>query len=131
MGISEADRPIIISEDAARGGVTGHHVRYVLIGGMTGVVAAFAAIAVYFGYDRMAGTIAHALAQSPSDMLRAFAPNAMIVLTGAIAAVLLLGVWNMLAGQSENATQTGMRMRVVVQFALICVIMAILYASVA
>lgn len=131
MAIIEAERPIVISEDAARGGVTGHHVRYVLVWGLAGIVAAFAAIALYFGYDRMAENVAQALAQSPSDMLRAFAPYAMIVLTGAIAALVLLGVWDMLAGRSENATQTGMRLRVVVQFALICVIMAILYASVA
>ena len=35
-----------ISADDARGGVTGHNVRYVLAYGLTGVIAAFAAIAI-------------------------------------------------------------------------------------
>lgn len=131
MGITEADRPIIISEDAARGGVTGHHARYVLVWGLTGIIAAFAAIAMYFGYNRIAESVSRAFAQSPSEVLQAFAPYAMIVLAGAIVAGLLLGVWNMMAGRSDNATQYGMRLRVVAQFALICVIMAILFASAA
>ncbi|MEQ1716224.1 MAG: twin transmembrane helix small protein [Hyphomicrobium sp.] len=131
MGITEADRPIIISEDAARGGVTGHHARYVLVWGLTGIIAAFAAIAMYFGYNRIAENVSRAFAQSPSEVLQAFAPYAMIVLAGAIVAGLLLGVWNMMAGRSDNATQYGMRLRVVAQFALICVIMAILFASAA
>lgn len=122
--------PIEISGDEARSGVTGHNVRYVLAFGMTGVIAAFAAIAIYFGFDRLHEAASAALAQSPSELLRSFAPYAAIVLVGAIGAGLLLGIWNMLSGHSENASQTLMRLRVVAQFALICVIMAILYVSV-
>ena len=120
---------IVISDDDARGGVTGHNGRYVLVYGMTGVIAAFAAIAIYFGFDRLQGSVSAALAQNPSEVLRAFAPYATIVLFGAIAAGLLFGVWNWIAGRNDNASQSFMRFRVVAQFALICVIMAILYVS--
>ena len=120
---------IVISEDDARGGVTGHNVRYVLVYGMTGVIAAFAAVAIYFGFDRLQANFAAALAQNPSDVLSAFAPNAAIVLAGAIGAGLVLGVWNMISGRSDNDTQSFMRFRVAAQFALVCVIMAILYVS--
>jgi hypothetical protein len=34
MAKNEDDVPVIISEDDARGGVTGHHVRYVLAFGL-------------------------------------------------------------------------------------------------
>ncbi len=120
---------IVISEEDARGGVTGHNVRYVLAFGMTGVIAAFALIAIYFGFDRLQANFAAALAQNPSDVLRAFAPNAAIVLAGAIGAGLVLGVWNLMSGRSENGSQSFMRFRVAAQFALICVIMAMLYVS--
>lgn len=122
--------PIVISGDDARGGVTGHNVRYVLALGMTGVIAAFAAIAIYFGFDALHERASAALTQSPSEALRAFAPYAAIVLVGAIGAGLLLGIWDMISGRSENESQTLMRLRVVVQFALVCVIMAILSVSV-
>ena len=35
MAKNEDDVPVIISEDDARGGVTGHHVRYVLAFGQS------------------------------------------------------------------------------------------------
>ena len=120
---------LIISEDDARGGVTGHNVRYVLIYGMTGVIAMFAAIAIYSGFDSLQEKVSAAFAQNPSDVLRAFAPYAAIVLVGALMAGLLLGVWNMISGRSDNDSQNFMRFRVVAQFALICVIMAIVYVS--
>lgn len=121
--------PIVLSDDEARGGVTGHNVRYVLALGMTGVIAAFAAIAIYFGFDRLHERASAAFARSPWETLQAFAPYAAIVLVGAIGAGLLLGLWNMIAGHSENTSQELMRLRVVAQFALICVIMAILSVS--
>lgn len=43
---------------------------------------------------------------------------------GAVAIVLLLGLWNMLRGGSANRSQTLMRWRVVLQFAAILIIMA-------
>ena len=120
---------IVISEDEARGGVTGHNVRYVLAFGMTGVIAAFAAIALYFGFDSLQDKVSAALARNPSEVLQAFAPYAAIVLIGAIGGGLLLGFWSLLAGQTENGSQSFMRFRVVAQFALICAIMAIFYVS--
>ncbi len=120
---------LVISEDDARSGVTGHNVRYVLAFSMTGVIAAFAAIAIYAGFDDLHARFSAALATSPSEVLRAFAPYAAIVLVGAIGAGLLLGTWNLLAGSSKDDSQSFMRARVVAQFALICVIMAIFYIS--
>ena len=43
---------------------------------------------------------------------------------GAVAVVLLLGLWNMLRGGSANRSQTLMRWRVVLQFLAILVMMA-------
>lgn len=43
---------------------------------------------------------------------------------GAVAVVLLLGLWNMLRGGSANRSQTLMRWRVVLQFIAIVVMMA-------
>lgn len=120
---------IVISGDDARGGVTGHNARYVLAFGLTGVVATFAIIAIYFGYDQLQASLLSALSQNPLPALRAFAPYAAIVLCGAIAAGLLLGLWNAIAGRDENASQTFMRLRVVTQVALIGVIMTILFVS--
>lgn len=120
---------IVISDADAKGGEEGHNVRYVLAYGMTGVIAAFAAIALYFGFDRVQSNVAAALSRNPSEALQAFAPYAGIVLAGAIGTGLLLGIWNMVSGRSEDGSQMFMRFRVVAQFALICVIMAILYVS--
>ncbi|MGQ0457654.1 MAG: HIG1 domain-containing protein [Hyphomicrobium sp.] len=126
----EAHR-IVISDEDARGGATGHNVRYVLGLGLTGVIAAFAALAIYFGFDRLQANVSAALAQNPSEVLRNFAPYASIALAGAIGGGLLLGLWNMISGRSEDGSQSFMRFRVVAQFALICVIMAIFYVSAA
>jgi uncharacterized BrkB/YihY/UPF0761 family membrane protein len=119
----------VISDDAARGGVTGHNVRYVLAYGLTGIIAAFAAIALYAGYDDLQARITEALSNNPSEVLRAFAPYAALIMVAAIAMGLLLGVWNMIAGQSEDGSQSFMRARVVGQFVLICLIMAIFWMS--
>lgn len=120
---------IVIASDDARGGETGHHVRYVLAIGLTGIIAALAGVAIYFGFDRLHASAAAALSRSPYDILRAFAPYAGVVLAGAITAGLLLGVWTMIAGRSEDDSQAFMRFRVVAQFAMIAVIMAMLYIS--
>lgn len=129
MPMTQAERPIVISDDDARGGVTGHNVRYVLAFGLTGVVAAFAAIVLYFGYDQMQARIAEALAVSPLEVLREAAPYGGIVLAGALIGGLLLGLVTLIGGRADNASQFGMRVRIVAQFALICVIMAMLYVS--
>ncbi|MDX2309514.1 MAG: twin transmembrane helix small protein [Hyphomicrobium sp.] len=124
----EADR-LVISDDAARGGVTGHNVRYVLAFGLTGLIAIFAAIAFSSGIGQLERDVTTAFSASPSSTMQGFAPYATIVLVGAIAFGLLLGLWNIVAGQSENGSQSFMRFRVAAQFAIVCVIMAILYVS--
>jgi hypothetical protein len=43
------DMPTVKSTDAARAGVTGHGVRYVLGFGLAGAVLAFVVFGVYFG----------------------------------------------------------------------------------
>jgi hypothetical protein len=48
------------------------------------------------------------------------------MLAGAVGAGLLLGLVNMIAGRSEDASQFWMRVRVIAQFAIICVLMAML-----
>lgn len=125
----DAHHPIEVSVDDARGGVTGHNVRYVLGFGLTGIFVAFAAIAIYFGFDQLQDKAAAAFAASPSEILRSLAPNAAIMLIGAIGAGLLLGLWHVLAGGSRDGSQSFMRARVVAQFALVCVIMAMFYVA--
>ena len=120
---------LIVSDDDARSAVTGHNVRYVLAASMTGVIIAFAAIAVYQGFDRLQQGLSAALARSPSEMVQSLAPYAAIVFLGAVIGGLLLGIWSLVAGRSEDDSESFMRARVVTQFALICVIMALLYMS--
>jgi TRAP-type C4-dicarboxylate transport system permease small subunit len=122
---------LVISDDEARGAVTGHNVRYVLALSLTGVIAAFAAIAVYWGYDSLQQSLAAAFARSPAEIVRSLAPYAAIVLAGAIIGGLVLSLWNTIAGRSEDESESFMRARVATQFALICVIMALLYVSTA
>jgi len=120
---------IVISEEAARGGVVGHNVRYVLAFGLTGVIVAFAVLALYWGYDNLAQRAATAFSASPSEWFRSFAPYAGIIVVGAIGLGLLLGAWNIVAGRTTNASQQFMRLRVAAQFTIICVILAILAMS--
>ncbi len=127
----DKDDHIVISEDDVRGGVTGHNVLYVLEYGMIGVIAAFVAIAVYAGYDRLQAKLQALFSQSFSGLLSAVAPYAAIVLVGAIGACLLLWAWTRLSGRSDDESQRLMRVRVVAQFAIICMIMAMSYVSMA
>jgi hypothetical protein len=114
----EADRTPL-SGDAARAGVTGHNVRRVLVLGLLGVIAAFAAVAVYFGYDRLAQGLSQFFGD-PFALIRNNAAYAFVIVLAAIVAVALLGVWNRVAGKSESTSQTGMRLRVVLQFVNFC-----------
>jgi hypothetical protein len=49
MMTHDADEPVNLSKTEARGGVTGHNVRYVLGFGLAGIVLAFLALGLYFG----------------------------------------------------------------------------------
>ena len=46
------------------------------------------------------------------------------IAVGAVLAVLLLGLWNMMRGGSPNRSQTLMRWRVIMQFTAILIMMA-------
>ena len=123
------EQGLLISEDEARAGVTGHNVRYVLAFGLAGVVAAFAAIGIYNGFDRLTERLSQAFSQDPVAVLMDSAPYVLAVMLGIIVAYLLLGLWSLLSGPTDNATQSGMRARVVAQFTVICAIMAGLYLA--
>lgn len=125
----DATHHLVISGDEARGGVTGHNVRYVLAISMTGVIAAFAVIGLYWGYDSLQQSLVAAFARSPAEVLRNLVPYAAIFLAGVIAGGLALGIWNLIGGRSEDDSESFMRARVATQFALVCVIMALLYVS--
>jgi uncharacterized membrane protein len=129
MASIQKGQPVEVTQDDARAGVTGHNVRYVLAFGLGGVIAAFVAIGIYFGYDNIAERLSQALAQDPVTMIRDAAPYALILALGGATGVLLYSLWTYASGPSENATQTGMRARVVIQFTVVCIIMAMLYLS--
>ncbi len=123
------EQGMLVNEDEARAGVTGHNVRYVLAFGLAGVIAAFAAIGIYNGYDRLAASLSQAFSRDPVAVLMDSAPYVLAAMLGITGAYLLLSLWSLLAGPTDNATQTGMRARVVTQFTVICAIMAGLYLA--
>ena len=98
MAKNEDDVPVIISEDDARGGVTGHHVRYVLAFGLAGIIIAFLAIGAYFGYDALTQEASKFFAAEGMPRLSSYAFSLALAV---VAAVLLLGLWNMVSGRSE------------------------------
>ena len=49
MARNDEDVPVNISKNRARGGVTGHLVRYVLAFGLAGIIIAFVALGLFFG----------------------------------------------------------------------------------
>jgi hypothetical protein len=49
MSTNDEDVPVKVSKTKARGGVTGHNVRYVLAFGLVGVIVAFIALGIYYG----------------------------------------------------------------------------------
>jgi hypothetical protein len=59
-----------------------------------------------------------------SDFLYYLVPIAI----GAVAIVLLFGLWNMMRGGSPNTSQRLMRLRVLLQFIAVVVIMATIWA---
>lgn len=120
----DEENHIVISGDDARGGVTGHNVRFVLEFGLAGIVAAFAAIAIYSGYDRVQEIMSAAFSQDPNDFLLAVAPYAVVVVFGAIGIGLLLRAWTLVSGRSRNASQRFMRARVATQIVAILAVIA-------
>jgi hypothetical protein len=127
MAKNEDDVPILLSEDDARGGVTGHHVRYVLTFGLAGIIIAFIAIGVYFDYGALTQAISKVFTAEGFRQRLLF--YAVPLALAPVAVVLLLGLWDMVWGRSANASQTVMRWRVVLQFIALCLVMATLYMS--
>jgi hypothetical protein len=50
MARNDEDVPVNISKNRARGGVTGHHMRYVLAFGLAGIIIAFVALGLFLGW---------------------------------------------------------------------------------
>jgi hypothetical protein len=122
--MAKDDVPVALSGDKARGGVTGHHVRYVLAFGLAGSIIAFVVIGLYFGYGQLTQMIAQMSTQINPTTLVSYA---IIIALAVAATVLLLGLWDMVSGRSPNTSQKVMRWRVVLQFIAICLAMAALY----
>ena len=126
MAKNEDDVPVVLSRDKARGGVTGHHVRYVLAFGLAGSIIVFVVIGFYFGYGQLTQMISQMSTQINPTTLVSYA---IIIALAVAATVLLLGLWDMVSGRSPNTSQKVMRWRVVLQFIAICLVMAALYLS--
>lgn len=60
-----------------------------------------------------------------TDILRFLLPVAM----GAVAVVLIVGLWNMMRGGSANLSQTLMRWRVILQFVAILLVVAVMFLA--
>jgi len=130
MAKSKVDRPVILSTDEARSGVTGHNVRYVLAFGMAGSLIAFIAIVIYFGYGRLTQTLAGIFAV-PGTLTEQLLLYIVVPLSlAAVGTVLLLGLWNMAWGRSASTSQNLMRWRVALQLVTLCLVMAALFLSV-
>jgi Hypoxia induced protein conserved region len=123
---NEDDVPVVISGNKARGGVTGHNVRYVLAFALAGSIIAFVVIGLYFYYGKLIQTISQKSTRTDPTTLVSYA---IPIALAAVATVLLLGLWNMMPGGSPNTSQTLMRWRVLLQFIALCLVMAALYLS--
>ena len=100
--------------------------RHVLAFGLAGSVAAFVMIALYFYYAKLISTIS----QLPGRVdLAKVVYFAIPLALGAVAIVLVLGLWNMVARPRPEVSQTLMRWRVALQFIALCLVMAALYLS--
>ena len=126
MAKNDDDVPVTLPGDKARGGVTGHHVRYVLGFGLAGSIIAFVLISIYFGYGKLTQMISQMLPQIDPATLVSYAT---MIALAVVATVLLLGLWDMVSGRSVNTGQRVMRWRVVLQFIAICLVMGALYLS--
>ena len=125
MAKNDDDVPVTLPGDKARGGVTGHHVRYVLVFGLAGSIIAFVLISIYFSYDKLMQMISQMHQIDPATLVSYAIMTALAV----VATVLLLGLWDMVSGRSVNTGQRVMRWRGVLQFIAICLVMGALYLS--
>jgi hypothetical protein len=107
-------------------GVTGHNVRYVLAFGLLGSLIAFAVIVLYFGHEALGRMISETWSGLNASLIVSYA---VLIALAVAAVVLLVGLWDMVAGRSSNASQKVMRWRVVLQLIVICLVMAGLFLS--
>ena len=122
----EDDAPISITGNEARAGLHEHRLHYVLAFGLAGGIIAFVAVGLYFGYGKLTQTISQT--SLPSDPAK-LVSYAILTALAEVGTVLLLGLWNLISGGSLNASQRVMRWRVVLQFIVLCLVMAALYLS--
>jgi cytochrome bd-type quinol oxidase subunit 2 len=116
------DEPILITGNEARGGLHEHRAHYVLAFGLAGGIIAFLAVGLYFGYQKLTHT---SLPSDPTWLIS----YAILIGLGAVGTAVLIGLWSMLSGGSPNMSQRVMRWRVVLQFIVLCFVMAVLYLS--
>jgi hypothetical protein len=67
MSTNDEDVPVEVSKTKARGGVTGHNVRYVLAFGLVGVIVAFIALGIYYGLGDKPDTAADSVTTPPGS----------------------------------------------------------------
>jgi len=67
MSTNDEDVPVTVSKTKARGGVTGHNVRYVLAFGLVGVIVAFIALGIYYGLGDKADTAPDSVTTPPAS----------------------------------------------------------------
>jgi cytochrome bd-type quinol oxidase subunit 2 len=126
MAKKQDDVPVVITGNEARGGVHEHRLHYVLAFGLAGGIIAFVGIGLYFGYGMLTQTLSQtSLPSNPTTLVS----YAILIALAAVGTVLLLGLWNLISGSSQNTSQRVMRWRVVLQFIALCVVMAALYLS--
>src|SRR5262245_33987024 len=94
------DKEITLSTDAARAGVTGHHVRYVLAYSLLGSLIAFLIIGLSYGGGSLTQAVLSALSLQGlgQRLVVTLVPLALL----AVGAVLTLGLWNMASGASPQ-----------------------------
>jgi cytochrome bd-type quinol oxidase subunit 2 len=122
MSKTKDDVPILITGNEARGGLHEHRAHYVLAFGLAGGIIAFLAVGLYFGYQKLTHT---SLPSDPTWLIS----YAILIGLGAVGTAVLIGLWSMLSGGSPNMSQRVMRWRVVLQFIVLCFVMAVLYLS--
>lgn len=121
-----AEPPVVLTENDARAGVTGHHVRHVLAFGLLGSVIAYVGIALYFGHRWVADTISDASGRIEPGLMARYATLGML---GLVAAALLIRLWDAVAGGSSRTSQRVMRLRVVLQLVAILLVVGAVFLS--
>ena len=67
MSTNDEEASVKVSKTKARGGVTGHNVRYVLAFGLVGVVVAFMALGIYYGLGDKPNTAPDSVTTPPAS----------------------------------------------------------------